>query len=207
MVEAQTLSQQERVEQVQHVTKTEPDPRVRRRAHGALLVEQGQSLAQVARCFGPAPQRGRAWQERLLSAGRAGLADQAGAGRPPKLDAAARALLSEALERGPPAYGLPVTLWTLDDLQTLLLREREVPVRRARLYRVRHPLGSRSRRPRHDLTHRQQAVAVATARRLLERWHKNQVLSPDASLWSIATNVQSMPMRTWRRSGARTDRP
>jgi hypothetical protein len=40
MVEGQALAQQERVEQLRHLTKTDPDPRVRRRAHGALLVDR-----------------------------------------------------------------------------------------------------------------------------------------------------------------------
>jgi transposase len=206
MVEAQTLAQQERVEQLRHLTKTDPDPRVRRRAHGALLVEQGQPLAQVARFFGTAPHRVRAWQERFLAAGRAGLADQARGGRPPKLDEADRAFLSEALERGPQAYGFPVTVWTLDDLQTLLLWEREVRVSHATLYRVVHTLGYRYRRPRHDLTHRQNAEAVATARRVLEWLQKKQLLSPEDSIWSTLTNAKSMPIRTWRKSGARKDR-
>ena len=174
MAEEQALPQKEHVEQLRHLTKTDPDPRVRRRAHGALLVEQEQTLAQVARFFGTAPHRVRAWQERFLRAGRAGLADQARGGRPPKLDEAARAFLSEALEREPHVYGFPVTVWTLDDLQTLLLREREIHVSRATLYRVVHTLGYRYRRPRHDLTHRQNAEAVAGAKRVLEWLQKNR---------------------------------
>jgi transposase len=209
MVEGQVLPQQEHVEQLRHLTKTDPDPRVRRRAHGVLLVEQGQSLAQVARFFGTAPHRVRAWQERFLTAGRAGLADQARGGRPPKLNEAALAFVHEALDRGPQAYGFPVTTWTLCDLQTLLLRERQVQVSVATLYRVVHTLGYRYRRPRHDLTHRQNAEAVAGAKRLLEWLQKKQLLSPDDSIWSISwsisTNVKSMPIRTWRKSGARRD--
>jgi transposase len=135
------------------------------------------------------------------------LADRARDGRPPKLNEAALALLSEALECGPQAYGFPVTVWTLCDLQTLLQRERGVQVSVATLYRVVHTLGYRYRRPRHDLTHRQNAEAVATARRVLEWLQKKQVLSPDDSIWSISTNVKSMPIRTWRKSGARKDRP
>lgn len=207
MVEGQALTQQERVEQLRHLTKTDPDPRGRRRAHGVLLVEQGQSLAQVARFFGTAPHRVRAWQERFLAGGRAGLADQARGGRPPKLNEAALAFVSEALDRGPQAYGFPVTVWTLDDLQTLLLRERKVQLSRATLYRVVHTLGYRYRRPRHDLTHRQNAEAVAGAKRLLEWLQKKRLLSPDDPIWSISTNAQSIPIRTWRKSGARKDRP
>jgi hypothetical protein len=93
------------------------------------------------------------------------------------------------------------------DLQTLLLREREVQVSVATLYRVVHTLGYRYRRPRHDLIHRQHAEAVAGAKRLLEWLQKNRLLSPDDSIWSISTNVKSMPIRTWQKSGARKARP
>src|SRR5262249_7266923 len=123
MVEGQVLTQQERVDQLRHLSKTDADPRVRRRAHGALLVEQSPTLAQVARFVGAAPHRMLTWQELCLTAGRASLADEARGGRPPQLDEAARAFLSEALDRGPHACGFPVTVWTLDDLQTLLVRE------------------------------------------------------------------------------------
>ena len=41
----------ERREQVQHMMKTDPDPRVRRRAHALLLVEEGHTQAGVARLF------------------------------------------------------------------------------------------------------------------------------------------------------------
>ena len=41
----------ERREQVQHLMKTDPDPRVRRRAHALLLVGEGQTPASVARLF------------------------------------------------------------------------------------------------------------------------------------------------------------
>jgi transposase len=205
MVEEQALPRKERVEQLRHLTKTDPDPRVRRRAHGVLLVEQGQSLAQVARFFGTAPHRVRVWQERFQLGGRAGLADQARGGRPPKLDGAAVDFLSEALDRGPQADGFPVTVWTLDDLGTLLLREREVHVSRATRYRGVHTLGYRYGRPRHDLTHRQNAEAVAGANRLLDWLQKKQLLSPDDSIGSISTNVRSTPTRTWQKSGARKD--
>ncbi|HEX9035517.1 MAG TPA: helix-turn-helix domain-containing protein [Ktedonobacterales bacterium] len=189
--------------QLRRLCKTDPDPRVRRRAQGALLVEQGHPLAEVARIFGTAPHRVRTWQERFRADGRAGLADRARGGRPPKLDAAGLAYLSVALDRGPQAYGFPVTVWTLRDLQTLLLRERQVQVSVATLYRVAPTLGYRYRRPRPDLTHRQNAEAGATATRLLEWLQKKRLLSPDDPIWSISMSVKSTPIRTWRKSGAR----
>jgi len=53
------------------MTTTDPDPRVRRRKHGVLLVEQGQSLAQIAQLSGMrlsvyAPGRSASWRKRVL---------------------------------------------------------------------------------------------------------------------------------------------
>ena len=63
------------------------------------------------------------------------------AGDRQRLDAAACAYVQDALEQGPQAYGLPVTLWTLRDLQALLLRERGITVSVCTLHRVRACLG------------------------------------------------------------------
>lgn len=198
--------EQERGEQLQHVMKTDPDPRVRRRAHALLLVEEGHTQASVARLFHTSAYRVHVWQERFGSAGREGLADRSRGGRPPKLTAEDRAYVEEALDRGPQAYGLPMTVWTLRDLQALLQRERGVAVSVVTLHRVVHALGFVSRRPRHDLTHRQDHAAVAAARQVLEWLQKKQLLSPDdpllsASIWSTWTNAKSMPTPTWQRSG------
>lgn len=205
MVEEQVLTRDGRVDQLRRLCKTDPDPRVRRRAHGVLLVEQGHTLAEVARFFGTAPHRVRAWQDRFVAEGRAGLADRARGGRPPKLDQAALTFVSAALDCGPQAYGFPVTVWTLGDLQTLLLRERQVQVSVATLYRVVHTLGYTYGRPRHDLRHRQDAEAVATAKRVLDWLQKKRLLSEDDPIWSTWTSVKSTPTPTramvWRRKG------
>jgi hypothetical protein len=96
MVGEQTQTHPEREEQLRRLRKTDPDPRVRRRAHGVVLVEQGHTLVEqghtlvdVARFFGMAPPRVRAWTDRFVARGRSGVADQAHGDRPPKLDAAA----------------------------------------------------------------------------------------------------------------------
>jgi len=93
-------------ETLRHLTRTDPDPRVRRRAHALLLLTEGHSVVAVARLFETAPHRVRAWRSRFLASGRQGLADEPRSGRPPKLDATALAFLGEALEAGPQVYGL-----------------------------------------------------------------------------------------------------
>jgi transposase len=192
---------------LRRLTKTDPDPRVRRRAQTLLLVEQGQTLASAARLMGTAAHRLRIWQTRFAAEGRQGLVDRSRRGRPPALDAAARAFLEEALERGPQAYGLLVTIWSIRDLQALLEHERGITVSVCTLHRVVHALGYRYRRPRHDLRHRQDAEAVAAAKQVLTWLEKKALLSPNdpllsASIWSISTSARSIPTPTWQKSGA-----
>src|SRR5829696_7100736 len=151
-------------EQLRQLTRTDPDPRVRRRAHALLLVGEGHSIAAVARLFGTAPHRVRAWRTRFLAGGHPSLADEPRAGRPPKLDATARAFLEEALEAGLQAYGLPVTIWSIRDLREVLVHRLGVHVCTATVHHAVQRLGFRYRRPRHDLTHRQDHKAVAATR-------------------------------------------
>lgn len=190
-------------EQLHHLTRTDPDPRVRHRAQALLLVGQGQSVSAVARLFATAGHCVRTWRERFLAEGRAGLLDRPRRGRPPKLDADALAFLSQALDQSPQDYGLLVTVWSIRDLQALLQRERGIQVSVYTLHRVVHTLGYRYRRPRHDLRHRQDAEAVAAATQVLDWLEKKALLTPSDSIWSMWTNVRSTPIPTWQRSGGR----
>jgi transposase len=201
---AEHVEQQEAGVDLRHLTKTDPDPRVRRRAQAVLLAEEGQTLASVARLFHTSAYRVHVWHERFAREGRAGLLDRPRGGRPPKLNEADRAFLEAALERGPQAYGLPMTVWSIRDLQALLERERGLTVSVDTVHRAVHDLGFRSRRPRHDLTHRQDREAVAAAKHVLDWLQKKQLLSPEDSIWSTwtrGTNAKSTPTRTWQRSG------
>lgn len=189
------------MQELQRLTKTDPDPRVRRRAQAVLLASEGRPLAEVARLFHTAAHRVRVWRERFLSEGREGLRDRPRGGRPPTLSESDRAFLERTLDQGPQAYGLPVTVWSIRDLQALLQRERGVEVSVYTVHRVVHDLGFRYRRPRHDLTHRQDAEAVASAKRVLEWLQKKALLRPDDPIWSTWTSVKSIPTPTWQRSG------
>jgi putative transposase len=154
-------------ETLRHLTRTDPDPRVRRRAHALLLLTEGHSVVAVARLFETAPHRVRAWRSRFLASGRQGLADEPRSGRPPKLDATALAFLGEALEAGPQVYGLPVTIWSIRDLRAVLAHRLGVRVCATTVHRAVQRLGYRYRRPRHDLTHRQDHEAVAATTEVL----------------------------------------
>jgi transposase len=150
---------------------------VRHRAQALLLVALGQTVAAVARLFETAGHRVRAWRERFLVEGRLGLVDRSRRGCPPKLSETERAFLAQALERGPQLYGLPVTVWSIRDLQALVQRERGIAVSVDTLHRAVQALGYRYRRPRHDLSHRQDAEAVAAAKRVLDWLQKKPTCS------------------------------
>jgi transposase len=153
------------------LTKHDPDPRVRRRAHALLLVAEGQPLIRVAHLFQTAPHRIRAWRTPFLARGRVGLVDAPRRGRPPKLSQAALALVEEALTKPPQDYGFVSTVWSVRDLGTLLAHHHGVRVSTATVHRALLAQGYRFRRPRHDLKHRQDPQAVAAARQGLD-WLK-----------------------------------
>jgi hypothetical protein len=93
-------------------------------------------------------------------------------GRPPMLDAAALAFLSKALEAGPQAYGLRVTIWTIRDLRDE--RPTALPCESVPRQCTAQCSGwaTASARPRHALRHRQVAEAVAGAKYVLTELQK-----------------------------------
>lgn len=188
-------------ELLRQLTRTDPDPRVRRRAHALLLLTQDASVVAVARLLATAPHRVRAWRSRFLARGRQGLADEPRTGRPPKLDAAALAFLSEALEAGPQAYGLPVTIWSIRDLRDVLAHRLGVRVCTATVHRAVQRLGYRYRRPRHDLTHRQDQEAVAAAEEVLTWLRKKAVTPPANYVWSTSTSARFTVTPAWQKCG------
>jgi transposase len=189
------LALEQRADELRHVVKTDPDPRVRHRAQALVLLVQGMSVLGVARWFRTAPHRVRAWRAWFLEGGRNRLADDRRSGRPPKLGPDDLACLDEALQRGPLAYGWPVTVWSIRDLQELLRQRRGVQVSVFTVHRAVRGLGYRYRRPRHDLKHRQDAQAVASAQEALAWLGKAPAPSPAPSTWSIWTNARSTATR------------
>jgi transposase len=182
--------------ELRHLVKTDPDPRVRHRAQGLLMLAQGASVLSVARWFRTAPHRVRVWRTWFLEGGRDRLADDRRTGRPPKLGPADLTFLDEALQHGPQAYGWPVTTWSIRDLQELLRQERHVEVSVYTVYRAVRGLGYRYRRPRHDLKHRQDAEAVASAQEALAWLGKGPAPTPTLSTWCISTSAKSTGTRT-----------
>lgn len=185
---------------LRHLSRTDRDPRVRHRADALLLVANGFALTEAAAHMGCCRTSIRRWVERFLAEGRIGLADRPRRGRSPKLDAAACDLLETALASSPLDYDYPVTIWTVADLHDLLKRH-GYEVGPATVYRTLARLGYRYRRPRHDLTHRQDADAVASAKHVLATLQKRGLLPELDSGLSMWMSAISTPIPTWQRSG------
>ena len=137
----------EHVETLRHLTRTDPDPRVRHRADALLLVAQGHRVEAAAHALGCSAKRVRAWRQRFLAEGRDGLADRPRPGRPPALGGAAWQVLQTALTESPLDHGYPVTTWPLADLRDLLARH-GWEVCPTTVARTLHARGYRYRRPR-----------------------------------------------------------
>jgi transposase len=190
--------------ELRHLTRTDPDPRVRHRADALLLLAHGRSVEETARSIGCCTKRIRVWHRRYVTEGRRGLCDRPRTGRPSLLDAAATSLLETALAGSPLDYGYPVTLWTVADLADLLARRGWV-VSRATVSRALQRLGYRYRRPRHDLTHRQDREAVAAAQHVLRELQKRGLLPGlDFGLFTWM-NATCTPIPTWQKSGSAED--
>ena len=189
------------VAELHHLTRTDPDPRVRHRADALLLVAHGHRVDEAAHAMSCCPKRIRVWRQRFLAEGRAGLVDRPRSGRPVLLDTAATEVLEHALTTSPLAHGYPVTTWTVADL-TDLLAQQGWTVSRATVARALQRLGYRYRRPRHDLTHRQDAAAVASAQHVLRELQKRGLLPGlDFGLFTWM-NATCIPTPTWQKSGS-----
>jgi transposase len=195
----------EQVDELRRVIRTDPAPRVRQRAQMVLLLAQGETVPAVARLFRAARHRVRRWRGAWAARGRDGLADAPRTGRPPKLTAGDLVLLADALGRGPQAYGWPVAVWSVGDLQALLQQARGTEVGLPALYRAVRGLGYRYRRPRLDLRHRQDAEAVASARGVPGWLGKGR--APGSCTSSAPTSAGSTGTHGWRASGSGAGAP
>jgi transposase len=183
------------------ITKQDGDATARHRAHALLDLGDSRSMRATAERMGVSEKSLGRWRARFLTEGAAGLRDRSRRGRPPKLPAAARAVLGTALEADPMAYGDAVATWTIADLTDLLARYGWV-VSAVTVNRTVHALGYEHRRPRHDLRHRQNAEAVASAKHTLAVLQKRGLITPAESAWSTSTSAECTPIPTWQRSGS-----
>ena len=162
---AVTAEQQAAVEAL--LRRADLAPRVRERLEMVKGLALGQDVEQIAAWSGRSVRRVRHWLGRFQGGGAAALADARRAGRPVKADAAYLQALEAAVETPPPRLGLPFDVWTSERLSAYLARTTRVRIApgwlRALLARRDFVCG----RPKHTLTHLQDADEVAACRAAL----------------------------------------
>jgi len=125
------------------------------------------------------------WHAQFCADGVDGLANQAQRQPRRKVTTAYLRLLEEALAKAPHEYGYPFAIWTRERLVAHLEQATNIRIHVSWLQHLLDQLDYVCRRPKHDLTHRQDAQAKATAKAELEALKKtSQVTITGSSLWT-----------------------
>jgi transposase len=125
------------------------------------------------------------WCRRWEAEGLAGLVNRPKSGRPRKADATYCQHLAEALERDPGEYGYTFTIWTTERLRAHLERVTGISLSRGRFALLMNDLGYVYRRPKRDLTAKQDQEAKQQAAELLDELKKGQkAVISSFSLWT-----------------------
>ncbi len=117
-----------------------------RRLHGARLLEDGVSQAEVARQLGVKRQSVHEWAKVMATEGEKGLA-RVPTGRKPRLNSVQLGQLAEHLQNGPQAHGYATALWTTERIAKLIYRQFGVRYHRDHVGRLLGQMGWSCQRP------------------------------------------------------------
>jgi transposase len=167
--------------------KQDKRPRVVRRATAVHLLHQGYPVAEVATIVSASKPILYAWHKRFLAQGVEGLANQTKQVGRRKVSAGYMAALTEALRHEPAHYGYPFAIWTRERLRDHLADKTGIHLSINWVGELLKAHGYGLRRPKHDLSHRQDPVAKAAAQETLEALKKTpRPTISGFSLWTKA---------------------
>ena len=175
----------EQVAEIEEAINHSPHPEVRQRAIAIRLLHFGHKPEQVAEMVAITANTIWMWHRRWRESGLAGLQDQPRSGRPRKATAEYCRVLEEALNSDPASYGYSFTVWTMDRLRAHLEQETGIGLSQTRFAMVLEREGYVYRRPKRDLTPKQNKTAKQQAAELIEELKRgqNRVIS-SFSLWT-----------------------
>jgi transposase len=156
----------------------------RRRRRAIRLLEDGQSLAAVARTVGAAVSAVWQWRATFRRKGAAGLAAKPVPGRPRKLTAAQRRRLPRLLARGARAHGYATDLWTTRRIATVIDEHFGVTYHPAHVGRLLAQLGWSCQKPERRAVERDEPA--------IARWKRTR--------WVALKKKPAARARTWRSS-------
>lgn len=173
----------EELAELGQASKHDKRPEVRQRATAIRLLGLGEKPVQVAEVMAVSKVSIYKWWHHYQSKGVEGLANLP-KGRPEtKANAAYLHALESALSNEPSHYGYHFAIWTVKRLRDHLQQVTGVQLSVAYLSEVMQRAGYVYRRPKHDLSNRQDAVAKAAVQAQLQELKKVPPLL-GSSLWT-----------------------
>ncbi len=182
-------NRRERLERAAHKTR---EARYRDRCRAILWSADGVACSEIARRLSVHATTVARWIKDYLRFGFDGLKIGKSPGRPPKIDAEAKAALAHALDHHPRDLDYALATWTLAALQDLLRKTVHVHVHVETVRLALKKLGYRHKRPKLSLKHKQNPTDVRRARRARNAALKKVSTNPTATPSSIRTNANSI---------------
>ena len=173
------------VNAIEQAIKSHKEVRVRERARLIRLLHKGYKPGEVAELLAVSVSQVYWWAKRWQVEGLAGLSDKPRCGRPPIGSEAVRAQIEELLKTDPTTLGYAFTVWTVGRLLRHLREKLGLAMHKNTLRTLLDALGFVYRRPKHDLTSRQDTLAKAEAKIILDDFKKKPKLAKSTySLWT-----------------------
>ena len=175
----------EQLAQIEEAINHTPYPEVRQRAIAIRLLHKGYKPEQVAELVAISANTIWMWHRRWREEGMTGLQDQPRSGRPRKATAEYCRVLEETLNSDPADYGYSFTVWTMDRLRSHLEQRTGIRLSQTRFAMVLEREGYVYRRPKRDLSTKQDKHAKQQAAELLEELKRGQnMVISSFSLWT-----------------------
>lgn len=175
----------EQLAEIEEAINHSPHPEVRQRAIAIRLLHKGYKPEEVAELVANTANTIWMWHRRWREGGTAGLQDQPRSGRPRKATEAYCQVLEETLNSDPASHGYSFTVWTMDRLRAHLEDKTGIRLSQTRFAMVLEREGYAYRRPKRDLSLKQDKAAKQQAAELLEELKRGQnVVISSFSLWT-----------------------
>ena len=164
----------EELREIQQAIRTHPQPRVRVRAIMIRLSHKRHTAPEIAKMLDCSRQTVLHQLHRYEQEGIFGLEDKPRSGARTKADANYIAQLNKAIASEPPDLGYHFSVWSVERLQKHLYNQTGVQLAPKYLSELMKKHGIVYRRPKHDLSDKQQPQEVKEKKRLLEFLKKTQ---------------------------------
>ena len=175
----------EQWDEIERAMKHDPRAEVVRRATAIRLLHQGHIPENVGEKLSASKASVQNWYKRWLKEGIEGLANKPIPGRKPKANVTYQEALDKTLATDPHELGYAFSVWTLDRLSQHLEQETGISLSVARLAKWMSRWGYVYRRPKQDLSHKQDADVRQEVQAWLDELKKQPKTEPvSSSLWT-----------------------